>query len=313
MTPAFFIQTAMLTFLSLTAFAANAIICRWALDAGMIDPVSFTNLRLASGAMMLFFVVAWVSWKKRPKTPITRPGEPSVSKGSWRAAVVLFLYAITFSYGYVAISTATGALVLAAVVQLTMIGYALRAGDRLHGAEWIGVALALIGLLYLVYPKLTTPSWWGLVMVVASAYTWALYTLNGRKSKNPLQDTAYNFFRTLPLVAVAAIAFIPFMSLSWQGVALAVFSGAITSGLGYILWYKALPRISSSLASASQLLVPLMAAFGAAWLINEPITLRFVLSAALMLGGLGLVLWGRHRHRQFFNAKPTIQTIDLKR
>ena len=297
MTPVLFFQTALLMLAALVAFAANAVICRWALEAGWIDPVSFTSLRLASGALMLFIVMSLVWWRKRPST---RPGAETikVSKGSWKAALILFIYAITFSYGYIEISTATGALLLAAIVQLTMLGYALRAGDRLHGAEWVGVALALIGLLYLVYPKLTTPSWWGLVVICISAYTWALYSLNGRRSKNPLSDTAYNFYRTLPLVVLSSLLFIPFMHLTTEGVFLAVFSGAITSGLGYILWYKALPRISSSLASASQLLVPLMAAFGAAWLIAEPITLHFMLAALLMLGGLGLVLWGRHRHRR---------------
>lgn len=297
MSPVLFLQTAFLTLAALVAFAANAVICRWALEAGWIDPVSFTSLRLASGAMMLFMVMSLFWWRKRQTT---RPGAGAnpTSKGSWKAAVILFIYAITFSYGYIEISTATGALLLAAIVQLTMIGYALRAGDRLHGAEWVGVALALIGLLYLVYPKLTTPSWWGLVVMCISAYTWALYSLNGRRSKNPLSDTAYNFYRTLPLVAVSSLLFIPFMHLTTEGIMLAVFSGAITSGLGYILWYKALPRISSSLASASQLLVPLMAAFGAAWLIAEPVTLHFMLAALLMLGGLGLVLWGRHRHRR---------------
>lgn len=297
MTPVLLFQTAFFTFAALIAFAANAVICRWALEAGWIDPVSFTSLRLASGAIMLWLVMSLVWWQKRSST---RPGVEAnkVSKGSWRAATILFIYAITFSYGYIEISTATGALLLAAVVQLTMIGYALRAGDRLHGAEWIGVALALIGLLYLVYPKLTTPSWWGLVVICVSAYTWALYSLNGRRSKNPLSDTAYNFYRTLPFVALSSLLFMPFMHLTTEGILLAVFSGAITSGLGYILWYKALPRISSSLASASQLLVPLMAAFGAAWLISEPITLHFMLAATLMIGGLGLVLWGRHRHRR---------------
>lgn len=292
------LQTTLLTLLSLLAFAANAVMCRWALDSGWIDPISFTHLRLASGAAMLFIVLVAI---KRFHKPTTRPGnaqQQPQTKGDWRAALALFIYAITFSYGYVAISTATGALLLAVIVQLTMITYAMRNGEKLHRLEWIGVGLALIGLLYLVYPKLTTPSWWGLVMVVVSAYTWALYTLYGRRSRAPLVDTAYNFYRTLPLVAITGLAAIPWLHLTIEGAALALFSGAITSGLGYILWYTALPRLSSSLASAAQLLVPLLAAFGAAWLINEAITLHFMLAAALMLGGIALVLWGRQRHRK---------------
>jgi drug/metabolite transporter (DMT)-like permease len=293
-------QTALFTFLSMVAFAANAIVCRWALDGQFIDPVSFTNFRLGSAAAMLFLVMLWM---RRRQQKTLAPGEKitRVSTGSWRAAVVLFIYAITFSYSYVAISTANGALILAVVVQLTMIGYAVRKGDTLHLAEWIGVALALAGLLYLVYPKLSTPSWWGLVMVVISAYTWALYSLYGRKSLDPLSDTAFNFYRTLPLVALATLVslfFVPNVHFTAEGIGLAVFSGAVTSGLSYILWYKALTHLSPSMASASQLLVPLLAALGASWLLAEPITLRFILAALLMLGGIGLVIHGRNQHRK---------------
>lgn len=302
MTRSLVLQTALLTLASITAFAANAVVCRWALDHNLIDPVSFTSLRLGSGAASLFLVMTWFHWRKKAlQTASLNTTTETVSHGSWRAAVILFLYAITFSYGYVAISTATGALLLAAVVQLTMIGYAVKSGDKLHTAEWVGVGLALLGLLYLVYPKLTTPSWWGLVMVTASAYTWALYTLNGRKSLNPLSDTAFNFYRTLPMIALAStlsLLFTDQVFITEKGFLLAIISGGVTTGLGYILWYTALPRISSSLASASQLLVPLLAAFGAAWMINEPITLRFLIAATLMLGGLALVLHGRNQHRK---------------
>lgn len=300
MTPALLLQTALLTLFAMIAFAANAVICRWALDGGWIDPVSFTSLRLGSGAVMLFIVMTLFAWKNS-QNKTNQPIETNISKGSWKAAFILFIYALTFSYGYVAISTATGALILAGVVQLTMIGYALKNGDKLHGAEWVGVALALLGLLYLMYPKLTTPSWWGLVMVVISAYTWALYSLKGRQSLAPLKDTAYNFYRTLPMIAIASgisLLFIDVVHLTPFGVGMAIFSGGVTSGLGYILWYKALPRISSSLASAAQLLVPLFAAIGATLLISEPITLRLTLAAIMMLGGLGLVLIGRNQHRR---------------
>lgn len=308
MTPALFAQTALFTLLAMIAFAANAVICRWALDGGWIDPVSFTSLRLGSGAAMLFIVMSLFAWKGS-RNQASHLDDTPVSKGSWRAAFILFIYALTFSYGYVAISTATGALILAGVVQLTMIGYALRKGDKLHGAEWLGVALALLGLLYLMYPKLTTPSWWGLVMVIVSAYAWALYSLNGQQSLAPLKDTAYNFYRTLPMIAIASLVsllFVDMVHLTPFGVGMAIFSGAATSGLGYILWYKALPRISSSLASAAQLLVPLFAAIGATLLISEPITLRLTIAAILMLGGLGLVLLGRNQHRKAALKKMTL-------
>lgn len=281
-------------------FSANAIICRWTLDNGYIDPVSFTSFRLGAGAVMLFIVMALSSRQQASKRQIKSTTIPA-QKGDWKTSIYLFIYAITFSYGYVAISTATGALILAGIVQLTMIGYALRNGERLHRAEWLGLILALIGLVYLMYPKLTSPSWWGLVMVIISAYTWAIYSLNGRHSLDPITDTAYNFYRTLPMIILlmaATLVLTDVVNLTLTGVAMAVLSGSVTSGLGYIIWYKALPRLSSSLASACQLLVPLFAAFGAHWLIDESITLHFIIAATMMLGGLALVLIGRNQHRK---------------
>jgi len=298
------IQVSLFTFLSITAFSANAVICRWALDHQLIDPMSFTSLRLGSAALVLFVVVMGFQMRNAKQNQYAVNSNKPISqnsRGSWRAAVILFVYALTFSYGYVAISTATGALLLAGVVQLTILGYAVRRGEKLHLAEWIGVAVALIGLLYLVYPKLSTPSWWGLVMMTISSYAWGLYTINGRKSLNPLSDTAFNFYRTLPMIAVASLLGLWLTEdtfLTHQGILLAVLSGGVTTGLGYILWYSALPKLSSSMASGSQLLVPLMAAFGATWLIDEPITITFVIAAILMLGGLGLVLHGRNQHRK---------------
>lgn len=282
------------------AFSANAIICRWTLNSGYIDPVSFSSFRLLAGAVMLFIVMTLSSGKRHSNKRIKTTIIPE-QKGNWKASIYLFVYALTFSYGYVAIGTATGALILSGIVQLTMIGDALRKGDRLHGAEWLGLILALIGLMYLMYPKLTSPSWWGLVMVVISAYTWAMYSLNGRHSLNPITDTAYNFYRTLPMIIVlmsVSLAFTDVISTSPIGIGMAMLSGGVTSGLGYIIWYKTLPRLSSSLASASQLLVPLFAAFGASWLIDEPITLHFLLAAAMMLGGLALVLIGQNQYRK---------------
>ena len=199
------------------------------------------------------------------------------------------------------IDTASGALLLAGVVQFTILGYAVRKGEKLHLAEWIGIAVALLGLLYLVYPKLNTPSWWGLVLITISSFAWGLYTINGRQSLNPLSDTAFNFFRTLPMVVAASLLSFWLTDdtfLTQKGVWLALLSGGLTTGLGYILWYWILPKISSSMASSSQLLVPLIAALGATWLIEEPFSLTFLVSAILMLGGLGLVMYGRNQHRK---------------
>lgn len=306
----YFVQTALFTLIAMLSFTANAIICRWALDGQYIDPVSFTCLRLGSGALMLFIVMV-LSARQRPKVANNKIKSTLTRshKGSWKAALFLFIYALTFSYGYVAISAATGSLILAGVVQFTMIGHALRNGNRLHTLEWFGLVLALMGLAYLMYPKLTSPSWWGLLMVITSAYTWAMYSLNGRHSLNPLVDTAYNFYRALPMIILAALISLMFTDIIYltpMGASMAILSGAVTSGLGYIIWYKALPRLSPSLASSSQLLVPLLAAFGASWLIDEVITLHFLLAAILMLGGLALVLVGQNQHRKTMLTDKTI-------
>lgn len=306
----YLLQTTLFTFIAILAFSANAIICRWTLNSGLIDPVSFSACRLASGAVMLLIIMTLSAGQRANKTYIKSTVIPS-QKGGWKASLYLFIYALTFSYGYVAISTATGALILAGVVQLTMIGHALRNGDKLHGAEWVGLVLALLGLVYLMYPKLTSPSWWGLIMVIISAYTWAIYSLNGRHSLNPITDTAYNFYRTLPMIValmLVSLAFSDVINITPLGMAMAVFSGAVTSGFAYIIWYKALPRLSSSLASACQLLVPLLAAFGANWLIDEPITRHFLIAATIMLGGLALILMGRNQYRKKDTSQQKVTT-----
>lgn len=272
-------KTIILTTFALIAFAANSVLCRMALGEQSIDATSFTVLRLLSGALVLFLILNF-----------RRTENKRFSKGSWFASAMLFVYAITFSFAYITLDTGTGALVLFGAVQLTMIVASLVSGNRLHLTEWIGVAIAFIGFVYLVLPEVSTPSIEGFLLMTLAGIAWGLYTLKGKNSKNPLADTAYNFIRTIPAVAVLVIAALYNSHYSVEGVILAVLSGAIASGVGYTIWYMALPALSTMQAAVVQLLVPVIAALGGVIFVHEPITLGLVIAALLILGGILLVV-----------------------
>ncbi len=279
-----FLRTFFATGIALTAFAANSVFCRLALGESSIDPASFTVIRLFSGAIMLLLILNLSGRKK-----------PSRTKGSWGATAMLFLYATTFSFAYLSLDTGTGALILFGAVQFTMITYALISGDRLHRWEWVGVLLAFGGFVFLILPSVTTPSFIGFLLMTVSGIAWGAYTLMGRASQNPLPDTTYNFTRTLPLIAILGIIFISNAHLTPRGIALAIMSGALASGIGYTIWYIALGGLSATVASVAQLLVPVLAALGGVIFVSETLTLHFVLTATLILGGIALVVLGRNR------------------
>ena len=207
--------------------------------------------------------------------------------------MLLFLYAITFSYAYISLETGIGALILFGSVQVTMILVNLASGNKLHYAEWVGVVVAFSGFVYLLAPGLTTPSFLGFVLMTVAGIAWGFYTLAGRGSQNPLSDTAYNFVRTLPFVVVLLLATLQTAHLSVQGVVLAVLSGGVTSGFGYAIWYLALAGLSATRAAVVQLLVPVIAAFGGVLFANEMITLRLTLASLMILGGILVVVLGR--------------------
>jgi drug/metabolite transporter (DMT)-like permease len=225
--------------------------------------------------------------------------EPFVgSKGSWKAGLYLFVYAITFSFAYVTLETGLGALILFGSVQITLISISLLTGNRLGVLEWVGVLIAFSGFSYLVLPTLSTPSVVGFILMAFSGVAWGLYTQIGRGSTNPLSDTTYNFLRTLPwVILLVALAF-PFMTLTFKGFVLAVLSGSLTSGIGYTIWYGALRGLSSIQAAVVQLLVPAIAAIGGVLFANELISMRLVISSTLVLGGILLVILGKHRSEQ---------------
>lgn len=277
------IKLIVLTTLALIAFAANTVLCRWALAEPSIDAASFTGVRLASGALTLYLIIM-----------LNRTGRRSGARGSWRGSLMLFGYAITFSYAYLSLDTGTGALILFGSVQISIILVTLWQGTRLHAMEWLGLALAFGGFVYLVLPGVSTPSFTGFVLMALAGISWAFYTLNGRGSSAPLLDTTYNFIRTLPFMAIVMLFAFRDVHVATQGFVLAVFSGALASGVGYTIWYMVLRDISNTMAAVLQLLVPIIAALGGVVFVGEPITMRLSLAALFILGGFLLVILGRY-------------------
>lgn len=211
---------------------------------------------------------------------------------------MLFLYAITFSYAYISLDTAAGALILFGSVQITMILVSVISGTRLHFSEWAGITIAFTGFVYLILPGVTAPSMIGFLLMTVAGISWGIYTLKGRASKSPLMDTAYNFFRTIPFVILVAIAIFNNANYSSEGIMLALVSGGITSGIGYTIWYIALGGLSSTQAAVLQLSVPVIAAFGGVIFVSETITFRLAVSATMVLGGILLVVSGRYYYTQ---------------
>lgn len=271
-----------LVLLSLLAFAANSVLCRLALGEGVIDAAGFTLVRLFSGAVLLLLFILL-------KTSAS-PDKKLEKSGSWKGSIYLAVYAVTFSFAYVSVDTATGALILFAAVQLSMLCVGIFQGNRLSGKDCMGVVLAFSGLVYLLLPSIKSPSLQGSMLMLLSGTAWGLYSLNGRSSNDPLMDTAGNFVRTTPLLIILAIVFWPQLNLSKYGVALAVASGAVASALGYTLWYWVLPALQSIHAAVLQLLVPLIAAAGGVFFVGESLSLRLMLASVLTLGGILLVI-----------------------
>jgi len=276
-------KTVLFTGLALIAFAANSVLCRLALGEETIDASGFTIIRLLSGAIVLLVIISF-----------NRNKSDTAEKGSWYSGLMLFIYAVTFSFAYVTLDTATGALILFGSVQTTIILLSLLSGNRLHISEWAGVIMAFIGFVYLILPSVTTPSVIGFILMSVSGAAWGVYTLKGRSSKNALMDTTFNFLRTIPLIIILAIFTIWNIHLSPKGILLAALSGGIASGIGYTLWYISLGGLSATQAAVLQLLVPIIAAFGGVIFISEVITLRLTISAIIILGGISIVVLGRY-------------------
>lgn len=285
-------RTALFTLFAMLAFASNSILCRLALrpvaGAGeaSIDAAGFTALRLGSGALLLLPVL----WRAR--APAVSGSPAAGSHGSWLSALALFTYAAAFSFAYVRLQTAVGALVLFGAVQLTMLGVSLARGQRLTGRQAQGFTLSSLGLLGLTLHDVSAPDPLGLGLMALAGAAWGVYSLRGRGTPNPAGATAGNFLRSVPFALALAWLGRDALQLAPRGVGLAVASGALASGLGYVLWYAALRGLSAVQAALVQLSVPVLAALGGVLLLGEPLTARVVVAGAAILSGIGLASLG---------------------
>lgn len=271
------LQIATATALAMLAFASNSLLCRLALRSAHIDAISFTSIRLISGALMLAILMLM------RRTDIRR-------QGSWTSALALFVYAAAFSYAYVSLTASTGALLLFGAVQATMIGKGVWSGERFSVLQTLGLLLAAGGLVGLVLPGLSAPSPLGAGLMVTAGVAWGVYSLRGRGAANAGAATADNFLRTVPMTIALSALFGTNVHADTWGVGYAVASGALASGLGYAIWYQALPHLRTTSAATIQLSVPLIAAIAAVGLLGEDITLRLLLSSWAIVGGIYIVL-----------------------
>ena len=271
-------RTVSLTALAMLAFAANSLLCRQALGQGLIDAASFTTVRVLSGALTLSLIVLL---RRRPKERST---------ANWRSAAMLFIYMAFFSFAYISLNAGTGALILFGAVQLTMFIIAMREGENFPLLSWAGLTLAVFGLIYLVSPGVTAPDLLGAALMAIAGIAWGFYSLMGRGSADPLEATARNFVYSAPLVLIVSLLFLEDYSSSTYGLLLAIGSGAIASGCGYVIWYAALPNLTATRAATVQLSVPAIAAFGGVILLSEELTLRLLVASATTLGGVAIVL-----------------------
>ncbi len=297
------------TAFALVAFAFNSILCRLALRGEEADAAGFTAVRLASGAVALV-VIGYL---------VTKGGNLSGSEGvssfgedarsgneedtlptgrvsaSWLSAFYLFAYAVCFSFAYLGLTAGTGALVLFGSVQMTMVAAAIVKGERPTPLEWIGLSIAVCGLIYLVLPGLASPPLTSSMLMAAAGMAWGAYSIRGKGSVDPLRDTAGNFARSLLFVVPLVLLYIPALQLTLRGWLFAVLSGAVTSGVGYAVWYAALKFHTSTRAAVMQLSVPVIAAVFGIILLGETATATLGVAAALILGGIGLTIVGKRR------------------
>jgi drug/metabolite transporter (DMT)-like permease len=277
------VRTAVLTALALIAFAGNSLLCRMALGPAAIDAASFSIIRIIAGAVCLWLI-----------TVVTNRGSVW-AQGSWLSAAILFVYAIPFSYSYGLLTAGTGALILFGTVQITMIGGALAEGERPHVRQWFGLLVAIAGLVYLLFPGIASPSPLGAGLMAIAGVGWALYSIQGRGAVDPIAQNGGNFVRTLPMLIVVSVLALRLQHIETSGAILAIVSGAVTTGLGYAVWYSALRGLTATRAALVQLLVPVITVTGGVVFLREPLSSRVVLSAAIVIGGIALALTANER------------------
>jgi drug/metabolite transporter (DMT)-like permease len=269
-------RTAMFTSAAMIAFAGNALLCRAALGPGLIDAASFTGVRLGAGAVALVSIA------------LARGGRPR--EGSWASSLILVVYAITFSLAYLRIGASAGALILCGAIQITMIGWGIIRGERPSLAELGGLAMAVAGLVCLTLPGTRAVDLAGAALMAASGVTWGVYSLHGRRARLPLAANADNFLRSLPCAVLLVLGGLGSAHATSAGIWIAAISGALTTAIGYILWYAALPALTTTRAAIVQLATPVIAAAGAVLLLGEPLSARLLIAGALILGGVAVAL-----------------------
>ena len=302
-----------LTLLAMIAFASNSLLCRAALRDTRIDAATFTFARIVSGALALWLIVSARSFFS-PATPKPCEGgslvtntsptpvrlaprtHSSLSQGTWLSAFALFAYAAAFSFAYNTLSAGTGALLLFGAVQATMIFWGVRKGERLDALQVIGFALAMLGLVVLVFPGITAPPLVGSILMLTAGAAWGVYSVRGKfkgqsgSDKDAIAATTGNFLRAVPFAALTSAVLIRQIRFDSLGVTYAIISGAITSGVGYVIWYTVLPQIKASSAAVVQLSAPVLVATGGIFLLGEPISLRYIIASLAVLGGIFLVI-----------------------
>jgi drug/metabolite transporter (DMT)-like permease len=277
-------QVLLFTALAMIAFAGNSLLCRMALRHTGIDAASFTSIRIVSGALVLWLIIAV-------------RGERVSAAGSWCSAMALFAYAAGFSFAYISLPAATGALLLFGAVQATMISHGLWKGERLRGRQVAGLMMAFSGLFGLLLPGLSAPPLQGSILMLAAGIAWGIESLRAKGSVDPTRVTAGNFIRAVPFAVALSMAMFSSVSLDTSGILYAIASGALASGVGYAIWYKALRGLKSASAATVQLSVPVIAGAGGIAFLGEPVTLRLLMTSTAILGGVALVIIDAQRDR----------------
>ncbi len=283
------------TIIALIAFAANSLFCRMALAEGYIDAWSFTIIRLLSGAICLSIIMGVYSYNLRRKDlTLNNPQNKAIlkDKGSWLSSLSLVVYALCFSIAYVELDTGTGALILFSAVQLTMIGWGIYKKEQLSALQWMAFIVAVAGFVYLMLPSAAVPSVLAATLMAVSGVAWGIYSIRGKTCVSPLRATGFNFIRSLvaiPLLLIIGMVYLksmPLSTISIEGILLACASGAIASGMGYSVWYMAMPLLKSTQAAVVQLCVPVLAAILGVVFLSEQLTLPFILASAVILGAV---------------------------
>jgi drug/metabolite transporter (DMT)-like permease len=309
------VRTLILTVLAMVAFASNSLLCRAALRQTPIDPAIFTFVRILSGTVALWLIL-WIqrnvmvdrtaspersrfspqsspSGRGSPFSPREKVGMRAM--GDWVSGFALFAYAVAFSFAYVDLAAGTGALLLFGAVQATMISWALAHGERLDALQITGFVAAVAGLIVLLLPGITAPPIAGSVLMISAGIAWGIYSLRRRNAENAIGATAGNFLRAVPFAILVSLVLLRQTRFDSLGLTYAVISGAITSGIGYVIWYAALPGLKRTSAATVQLSVPVIAAAGGIVFLHEPITLRYIAASIAVLGGIAVVVVERNR------------------